>query len=628
MKKETTTFVGLTCLTILFGVYLLVGAVREEQVEKHRAEVQSELSTITAKLEGGFNSRMFLEKGIIAFVLTRLADDTDRPITEQEVENFGKQFMPQLSGVRNISLIQDNIITHVYPLSSNEKAIGVNLANLPAQRAEVLKVMETGQSVLAGPVNLVQGGTGIINRSPIYWLPKDTAKPVYWGQASLVLMQEDLFREAGLYDYPGLQIAIRGRNGFGSNGDCFWGDEQIFSSDPVVVDVKVPGGYWQLAAVPVNGWAKPTFLVYSISIIGSFLALSCGALVWFLLRAKEAENRLSYTGFHDALTGLYNRTYFEMQVQVLEKNNTRIGLLICDLDGLKMVNDTLGHERGDQLLIAAARIFIDCTQKNDIVARVGGDEFAVVIAGATESELKNVKGKILLRINEYNSRQTAIPMSMSIGYSSSDGLTVSIKDMYKEADNNMYREKLYQSQSVRSTIVYTTMKLLEARDFITEGHANRMQDMVTSLGKAVGLSETKLVDMRLLAQFHDIGKVGIPDSILLKKGPLTPEEKVEMQRHCDIGYRIALASADLIPIADWILKHQEWWDGKGYPLGLSGDDIPLECRIISIVDAYDAMTSDRPYRKAMDRVSALNELRRCAGTQFDPELVKQFCRLI
>jgi HD-GYP domain-containing protein (c-di-GMP phosphodiesterase class II) len=148
------------------------------------------------------------------------------------------------------------------------------------------------------------------------------------------------------------------------------------------------------------------------------------------------------------------------------------------------------------------------------------------------------------------------------------------------------------------------------------------------LAIAAGLPESAIPDLRLLGRFHDIGKVGIPDSILFKPGRLTEEEYEVMKRHAEIGYRIARASAELAPIADWILKHQEWWNGQGYPLGIKGEEIPLACRILSIVDAYDAMTNDRPYRKAMSDEAAIAELKRCAGTQFDPVLVDEFIHIL
>ena len=192
----------------------------------------------------------------------------------------------------------------------------------------------------------------------------------------------------------------------------------------------------------------------------------------------------------------------------------------------------------------------------------------------------------------------------------------------------MYREKLRNTQSARNAIVQTLMKALEERDFVTESHVQRLQTIIELLAESLGLPEHSVNDLKLLAQFHDIGKVGIPDRILFKAGPLNPEERDEMKRHSEIGHRVALASQDMSPIADWILKHHEWWNGEGYPLGLRGTEIPLECRILSVVDAYDAMISDRPYRKAMSRVEAVAELVRCSGTQFDPEIVGVFIKVI
>jgi HD-GYP domain-containing protein (c-di-GMP phosphodiesterase class II) len=201
-------------------------------------------------------------------------------------------------------------------------------------------------------------------------------------------------------------------------------------------------------------------------------------------------------------------------------------------------------------------------------------------------------------------------------------------EVFKAADDNMYREKLHSSLSVRSAIVHTLAKALEARDFVTDGHADRLQSLVVALAVAVGLPESELSDLRLLGRFHDIGKVGIPDHILFKPERLTDEEFDIMKRHCEIGYRIAQSSPQLAPIADWILKHQEWWNGEGYPLKLKGDEIPLACRMLAIVDAYDAMTNDRPYRQAKSVDEAIAELESFAAIQFDPELVQLFKQIV
>ena len=343
---------------------------------------------------------------------------------------------------------------------------------------------------------------------------------------------------------------------------------------------------------------------------------------------KQTEQLLQYQNFHDALTGLYNRAYFEEEMQRIERRQTgAAGLIMLDLDGLKLINDTLGHERGDILLTSAAHILSLCFRSSDIVARIGGDEFAILLPLVDETTVQIACDRLRSKIQEFNSAQVQAPISLSIGYAFSPDSSVPMRELFQRADNNMYREKLHRRQSTRSAIVQTVMKLLEARDFITEGHAVRLQAIIARMGADLFFSASKLSDLRLFAQFHDIGKVGIPDSILLKPGPLTAEEKIEMQRHSEIGHRIAQSAPDLLPIADWVLKHHEWWNGGGYPLGLSGEEIPIECRILAIADAYDAMTSDRPYRRALSHDEALREISNFSGTQFDPVLVNKFLML-
>ena len=343
---------------------------------------------------------------------------------------------------------------------------------------------------------------------------------------------------------------------------------------------------------------------------------------------KKAENKLRFLSHHDVLTGLHNRTYFEEKLKCLRWDGVdSIALLICDIDGLKLVNDTLGHTAGDGLLMATAEI-IRSIAGDHTAARIGGDEFAIIFLSMSEEVVAERCEKIQKAVVNYNKQHSSIPLSLSFGYSVQEKKNASISDLFKEADDNMCREKLHRSQSARSDIVQTVMKMLEVRDFITEGHADRVESLLADLARTLGLTEKRIGDIRLLAKFHDIGKVGIPDHILFKPMALNREERKYMNRHSEIGYRIAQASADLVPIADWILKHHEWWDGKGYPLGLAGEEIPLECRILAIVDSYDAMTSDRPYRRAMSRQSAVAELKRCAGSQFDPWLVEKFIAVI
>jgi len=343
---------------------------------------------------------------------------------------------------------------------------------------------------------------------------------------------------------------------------------------------------------------------------------------------KQIENKLKYQSLHDALTGLFNRTYFEEKLFFLESESLqRVGIVVCDVDGLKLVNDTFGHSAGDEMLKLAAITIKKCFREEDLVFRIGGDEFAVFLPKGDFSAVEQACHRIKNATIDYNSKNPELPLSLSVGFAVGASTEKSIIEIFKEADNNMYREKLHRSKSNRSALVHALMKALQARDFITEGHAERLQNLVFALGKSIGISDRKLVDLRLLAQFHDIGKVGVPDRILLKPAALSREEFLEMQRHCEIGHRIAQSAPDLIPIADWILKHHEWWNGEGYPLGIKGEDIPLECRILAIADAYDAMASDRPYRKAIQHEAAILELKRKAGIQFDPELIPAFINI-
>jgi diguanylate cyclase (GGDEF)-like protein/PAS domain S-box-containing protein len=344
---------------------------------------------------------------------------------------------------------------------------------------------------------------------------------------------------------------------------------------------------------------------------------------------KLGEEKLRYLSLHDPLTGLYNRIYFEEEISRIEKTRYgTVGILACDVDGLKLVNDTLGHDQGDRLLAAAAKVIRSSFREGDLAARIGGDEFAVVLPDTTESAVENACQRIQQAVDAYNTITPELPLSISVGFAIRNGSHKNLKDVFKEADNHMYRKKLYRTQSVRSTIVSTLINTLKARDVATEQHASRLEKLLVRMAALIGLPESTTADLSLLAKFHDIGKVGISDAILLKEGPFTPEEWAEMKRHCEIGYRIALSASDLVPIADWILKHHEWWDGQGYPLGIKGEEIPVECRLLAIANAYEALTSARPYRRTFSHWEAVAELRKYAGTQFDPELLEMFVKML
>lgn len=373
--------------------------------------------------------------------------------------------------------------------------------------------------------------------------------------------------------------------------------------------------------------------VHDVEIYSSLIDLTEKQLIFCIIHditeRMKAEEHTRYIGFHDMLTGLKNRSYFDEEMYQIEKDKiTPLCMILFDIDGLKLVNDALGHERGDFYLIQLAGILKECFRDADILSRIGGDEFAVVKKGVDSDYVKLACTEMSQKIDQLNLNNDVISLSVSYGYTISGDIPIKTKELFSEADRKMSRAKLHKSQSIRSTIVNTVMKVLAERDFITEGHTDRIQDLASLLGRHIGLPENRISDLRLLGRFHDIGKVGIKDDILFKPNKLTPEETTEMHKHCEIGRRIALASPDLAHITDWILMHHEWWNGNGYPLGLSGEEIPLECRIISIVDAYDTMTHERLYKAAMSQEEAILELKRNAGTQFDPYLVEMLSEIL
>ncbi len=370
--------------------------------------------------------------------------------------------------------------------------------------------------------------------------------------------------------------------------------------------------------LPVSVSSHPYFDEYGI--------MGTEGIIRDISERREAEENLRYQSFHDGLTDLYNRFYFNNCLKSLANDDVQaLGLVVVDVDGLKVVNDTLGHEAGDAMLKTTADV-LRHVFPNQVVARIGGDEFAAVLPDVSEQELTEAIARLKKAVKAKNPRRKSarLPLQVSAGYALAKGPNYDMHELLKQADRFMYREKLRQAVGRQGTLLNTLKDMLAARDYITEGHASRMQTLVLALAEKADIKITSLLDIGLFAQFHDIGKVGIPDAILNKKGPLDREEWLTMQLHAEIGHRIAKGSDELAPIADWILKHHERWDGKGYPLGLSGEDIPVECRILAIVDAYDAMTNDRPYRKAMTPEEAMAELRKCAGSQFDPRLLELF----
>lgn len=340
------------------------------------------------------------------------------------------------------------------------------------------------------------------------------------------------------------------------------------------------------------------------------------------------EKTLRHLAEKDPLCNVYNRRYFENYLSNIQQMQKPLfAILIVDIDGLKLINDTLGHYSGDQMIITVARLLESCFAHLGVISRIGGDEFGIIILSQPVHIIESALKQLRHSVDITNQTQEPFNLSLSYGYGFHDEGTVNIDMLYQVADNDMFQNKLLKASSVKNNLVKTLMKTLEVKDYITEGHADRMDHLAMLIGQSLSLTQSQLDRIQLLAKFHDIGKVGIPDSILKKPGSLTPDEWKIMRTHSQIGEKIANESSELRNISHLILKHHEKWDGTGYPLGLVGKNIPIECRILSIVDAYDAMTNDRPYRKAMPHDEVVQELMTFRGRQFDPDLIDLFFQL-
>ncbi|MGB5823932.1 MAG: HD domain-containing phosphohydrolase [Proteocatella sp.] len=338
---------------------------------------------------------------------------------------------------------------------------------------------------------------------------------------------------------------------------------------------------------------------------------------------KQKQERIEFLSYHDQLTGLYNRRFYEEELKRLDvKRNLPLTIVMGDVNGLKLINDSFGHSTGDELIKRVAQVITRGCRSDDIIARLGGDEFVILLPKTGEVETEN----ILKRINCLASKEKveSIDISISFGYETKHKDEEEIKDIWKKAEDYMYKKKLFESPSMRGKTVNTIISTLHEKNKQEEEHSRRVSALCKEMGIAIGLSEHRVEVLKTVGLLHDIGKIAIDENILNKPGKLTDDECKEIQRHSEIGYRILSTVNDMSEMAEYVLYHHERWDGKGYPKGLKAQEIPIESRIIFIADAYDSMASDRSYRGAMEKDRILNELRKNAGTQFDPELVSIF----
>ncbi len=341
---------------------------------------------------------------------------------------------------------------------------------------------------------------------------------------------------------------------------------------------------------------------------------------------KRERQRFEFLANHDILTGTYNRNAFERYIRgTLPEERYPVGMLLFDVDGLKLLNDGFGHGEGDLLLTYFAETLKRAFQSPARIFRIGGDEFAAVVPNVKEAEISGIQERIKDQVEAF---ELPIQASISSGFGVIATKDEHLEDVFRDAEDRMYRNKLWEKRKERSSMSETLINSLQTRTHEDYSHFTRIEKLAMKMAEALELDDHARMVLRKLAYAHDIGKLATPHEILYKSGNLSEEEWAVMRKHSEVGYRIALGLNDLALAASDILLHHEHWDGSGYPHGLKGADIPLTARIIGILDAYDAMTQERCYRKQLSHEEAVQELQNCAGTQFDPDLVKIFMNLL
>ena len=335
------------------------------------------------------------------------------------------------------------------------------------------------------------------------------------------------------------------------------------------------------------------------------------------------QQQIEYLSYHDQLTKLHNRRAFEEELKRIDREESLpLCLIMADVNGLKLINDSFGHRDGDMLLTKFAKVLTATAPKEEMVFRIGGDEFVVLLPQCTRKEAD----ELVETIKNNCSLETvnAVKLSVSLGWDIKEHTNESINMVLKTAEDYMYKKKLFEGPSMRGKTISLIISTLHEKNKREAQHSQRVEEFCEKFAIALHMPEHKVKEIKNTGLLHDIGKIAISENLLNKPGKLTYEEFEEVKRHPEIGYRILCSSNEMTEIADHVLSHHERWDGQGYPRGLAGELIPLQSRMIAIADSFDAMTSIRSYRNPVSDEDAAKELLKNAGTQFDADLVECF----
>lgn len=359
-----------------------------------------------------------------------------------------------------------------------------------------------------------------------------------------------------------------------------------------------------------------------------------GAIIGIVLvfrdcRARiEEKKHVEYLSFHDHLTGLYNRRFFEEELKRLDTGrNLPLSIVYADVNGLKTVNDSFGHQSGDLIIQMASQVLSRECRADDIIARTGGDEFIILLPKTSAEGADAIVKRIQQAVVEQQVmgiKLSGMKLSIAFGSATKDNETQNVLQILKISEEAMYLEKAYSSSSKRSAVFKTILDALRMKSPREEAHSKRVGLICADIAAAYGLTGDKVNELRIAGELHDIGKLAVDEIVLNKSGTLTDAETDQIKSHPETGYRILGTTSEYISIAEHIRSHHERWDGTGYPKGEKGSDIPWNARVIALADSYDAMTYWPSQTAARSAADTAADIKRNAGTQFDPEMARFF----
>jgi len=442
VKRFTDSRIFIAGVPLLFFLLLAAGSEyllylgKGRRLAREKEAVVKEAGRVRTLLESEINTTLNLTLGLVIYV----ASNSD--VSQETFSSIARLLIRRTPHIRNIALAKANIITHMYPLAGNEAALGLRYMDNPAQRPAVIRAIETRRTVVAGPVNLVQGGRGMISRSPIFLSDKESS---YWGLASMVMDVDSLYAASGLMDASLYRYALRGKDGMGLRGEVFYGDPTLFSDrDAVQLPITLPVGSWVLAAAPYR-----TSSTFHTEAVVRVVCLAVVLVITGMLFALFTSlSRIRYLAHHDPITGLPNIRYFDAYIKQMITTNLykdeSFALFYIDLDRFKPINETYGHKAGDLVLREAARRLEEMMQGVELVFRMAGDEFVVVLESVEAGDEVEAKAEEMVQAlkKPYSvSGLESVSIGASVGVSLFPSQGVTSEILIREADLNLTMRK-------------------------------------------------------------------------------------------------------------------------------------------------------------------------------------------